>query len=257
MKNKMYLFAVSMLFLVSCDIQTGKINEKTQQQKFNEFLNSKKEMEYRQGNDIQKKEFKKQFEKDLVTYLDSVKMFLNWKGKIKDIKTKEYGNSTLLEFEIYYEPQEYREITFECSHIIKTADLDSDYLYNEVKSLSNYSTIYVDGFIKRKMDNSVSYYMESLFDQHISYPHYKFNVVKINKELKTDTLSNNLQRAISIDFEVMDLFKQEFQKKINKKERDEKVKSLQFDSIQSTLTENEKQYSQRIRQYLLNDFMNE
>jgi len=257
MKGKIYLLTVLLLFLLSCNTQQNRVSEKTQQQEFNDFLNSKKEMEYRQGNDIQEKEFKKQFEKDLSTYLDSVKLFVNWKGQIKDIKTTEYGQSTLLEFEILYNPEKYREITFECSHIIKTVELDSDYLYNKVKNLSNYSTIYVDGFIKRKMDNSVSYYMEGLFDQHISYPHYKFNVVKINEDLKADTLSDNLQRAISIDFEIMDLFKQEFQKKINQKERDEKAKSLQFDSIQSVLTEDEKQYSQRIRQYLLNDFMNE
>jgi len=72
-----------------------------------------------------------------------------------------------------------------------------------------------------------------------------------------DSLSNNLQEAIDIDFAVMNLFKQEFQKKITQKERDERVKSLQFDSIQSVLSDGEKQYSQRIRQFLLNDFMSE
>ncbi|GHT14931.1 hypothetical protein AGMMS4956_13810 [Bacteroidia bacterium] len=257
MRSKMYLLAVLILFFMGCDTQTNRVKEKTRQQSFNDFLSSKNEMKYRQGNDIQKKEFLKQFEVDLSNYLDSIQLFVNWIGQIKDIKTEEYGQSTLLKFEIYYEPEKYREITFECSHIVKTVDLESDYLYNKVKNMSNYSTVYVDGFIKRKMDNSVSYYSDVLFTNHISYPHYKFNVVKINNELTADTLSNNLRKALDIDFEVMDLFKQEFQKKINQKERDERVKSLQFDSIQAVLLEDEKQYSQRIRQYLLNDFMYE
>ena len=105
MKGKIYLLTVLLLFLLSCNTQQNRVSEKTQQQEFNDFLNSKKEMEYRQGNDIQEKEFKKQFEKDLSTYLDSVKLFVNWKGQIKDIKTTEYGQSTLLEFEILYNPE--------------------------------------------------------------------------------------------------------------------------------------------------------
>ena len=180
MKSKMYLLSVLVLFFMSCDTQSNGVNIKTQQEEFNDFLNSNKAMEYRQGNDIQRKEFFKQFEEDLSNYLDSVKLFINWKGQIKDIKTKEYGNSTLLEFEIFYSPEQYREITFKCSHIVKTVDLESDYLFNEVKNISNYSNIYVDGFIKRKMDNSVSYYMESLFNNSLSYPRYKFNVVNLS-----------------------------------------------------------------------------
>lgn len=257
MKFNVLLFAVLGLFMANCNPQTSKKQSKTQQQSFNEFLNIKKELEYRQGNDIQKKEFFKQFETDLFKYLDSVKVFTNWKGQIKDIKTKEFDKSTLLEFEIFYEPEKYREITFHCSYLVNNDSLNNNYLFNKVKNLSNYSTVYVDGFIKRKLDNTVSYYMENLFEEHISYPHYKFNVIEISKESKADTLSQILQNAIVVDFEVMDLFKENFKKKITQEERNKKLDSLKFDSVQSVLSEHEKIYSQRIRQFLLNDFMNE
>jgi len=245
------------LFFTSCNTQTDRGPAKTQQEDFGTFLKSKGVMERSQGNDIQKKEFSKQFEADLAGYLDSVKLFVNWKGQIKDIKTSEYGNSTLLEFEIVYSPEKYIKITFECSHLVKTVDLESDYLFNEVKNMSNFSYVFVDGYIKRKADNSVYYYLESLFSNKISYPHYRFNVVKISKMLSVDTLSNNLQKAIVVDFEMIDLFRKEFKKEITKKEREDMARSLQFDSIQSMLLDEEKLYSQRFRQSLLNDFVSE
>ena len=257
MKSKFSLFVALGLILFSCNTQNQEF-KKTQQAEFNDFLKAQRRVENLQINDIQKNEFYSKFEKDLSIYLDSVQLFINWKGRIKNITTKESGKFTRLSFEIEYKPGEYREIIFKCSQILQTTELDNDYLFNEIKKIANNSTVYVDGFIKRKADNSIAYYDNTrLFDRRTLHPEYKFNVVAISNNSKTDTLSSSLHKAISIDFEMMDLFKQEYQKKITEKEREDKAESLKFDSIQSTLSEYEKSYSQRVRQYLLDDFMRE
>ena len=74
---------------------------------------------------------------------------------------------------------------------------------------------------------------------------------------KSDTLSVSLKNAIVVDFQVIDLLKQKLQKSISEKEWERKTKDLNFDFVQSKLSNDEKQYSQRIRQYLVNDFMYE
>jgi hypothetical protein len=48
---------------------------------------------YNQVNDIQRKEFKQEFGNQLENYLDTAKLFINWKSKIDHIKVNEYGKS--------------------------------------------------------------------------------------------------------------------------------------------------------------------
>lgn len=254
MKTKIILLLFSVLIIVSCEPQRKRSFANQQQESFDNFLKSKKELEYSQSNEIQKKEFNKKFEIELANYLDSIGIFVNWKGQIKDIKTREYGQSTQIEFEILYKPEEYREVSFHCSHIVKTENLTTDFIYNKVKEISDYSTVYFDGFIKKDIEGKVVY---DYGDMNISYPNYKFNIIDINVMPKSDTLSVSLKNAIVVDFQVIDLLNQKFQKSISEKEWERKTKDLNFDFVQSKLSNDEKQYSQRIRQCLVNDFMYE
>lgn len=254
MKTKIILLILSVLFFVSCEPQRKNNFENQQQESFDNFLKSKKELEYSQSNDIQKKEFNNNFEIELANYLDSIGIFVNWKGQIKDIKTSEYGQSTRIEFEILYKPEEYREVSFNCSQIVKTEDLATDFFYNKVKEISDYSTVYFDGFIKKDIEGKVVY---DYGDMHISYPNYEFNIIDISTKPKSDTLSVSLKNAIVVDFQVIDLLKQKFQKRISEKEWERKTNDLNFDFVQSKLTNGEKQYSRSIRQCLVNDFMYE
>ncbi len=255
------LFCFFMIFLlfIGCETSVKQDKGKTQQESFYDFINNNKKMSYDYKDNVQKKRFKRRFEKDLAKYLDSVMVFVNWKGQIRDINTKTNGNTTFLKFEIFCNSKEGNNITFHHSHFIKNNEIEKDYIYNKVKDLPNNSYVNIDGFIKRKLDRSVSYKLNRSFLLHMYSPHYNFNVLEINKTAKNDnllcdTLPKALKNAIVVDFKMMDLFRQEFQKQITKKQRIAKAKSLKFDSVQSVLSEEEKNYSQRVRQYLLNDF---
>lgn len=254
MKTKIILFIFSVLVLISCEPQKNSNFENPQQESFDNFLKAKKELEYAQSNEIQKMEFNKKFESELAQYLDSVKIFVNWKGQIKDIKTNEIGQSTQITFEIQYIPEKYREVSFFCSHIVKTENLYSDYVFNRVKSISDYSTVYFDGSIRKNFEGNAVY---EYGDMKISYPNYQFILLDISTTKRNDSLSITLKKAIDTDFKVFDLLKLKVLKKISENEWEEKMKDLKLEFIQSTLSETDLQYSKRLRQHLASDFVNE
>jgi hypothetical protein len=256
MKEKISIIILGiLLFLYGCDgLNKNKpIFENKQQEDFSSFLKTNEEQNY-YSNDIQKKEFYNKFDKELSSYLDSIKIFTNWKANIKDIKTREIRGYTEISFELYYKPGEYQEISFFCSYLVKSDSLKNDYLYNAVRNISDYSTVYFDGFIKKDKNNNVIYDYGSE-DIKIAYPNYKFNVVEISNTKNIDSLSQPLKKAIDIDFKVFDLLKQKANKKISSGEWDRRMKSLPINKIESELNPAEKKYILRLRQYLYDDFM--
>jgi len=260
MKRIETLFAVIIITLfVGCVPQKKHSNfENKQQQNFYNFLAIKREMSHGQLNDIQKKEFLNQFEEELVNYLDSIKLFVNWKGTIKDIKTKETGNSTAIEFEIYYKPEEYREISFFCTHIVENDSLKNDYIYNQVKNISDYSTVYFDGFIRTDNKNKVSYDWRSSGDElNIPYPKYKFWILDIGTIKRNDSLSVNLQKAVDFGYKMIQPMKLQYQNQISKTEADKLHNDMlpEFQKLQSSLTAQEKKYTQRFSTCLVYNFL--
>ncbi|GAT62509.1 hypothetical protein [Paludibacter jiangxiensis] len=254
MKTKIILLFFWVLLSNSCNIQTKKNFENLQQDIFDKFLSAQNNLESLQTNDIQRKEFNEKFETQLAHLIDSIGIFVNWKGEIKDIKTNEVGDFTQITFSINYKPEQYREVSFFCTYNIKTEKKDSDSLYNKLKGISDYSTVYFDGFIKRKNDDKISY---DYGEMHTTYPNYQFNILDIGLTSRKDNLSTPLKNAITIDFKIINLMKQNYLKKISDREYKENTKMLNFDQAQAKLTAAEKVYSQRIRQYLVDDFMNE
>ena len=231
--------------------------ENPQQKAFDTFLANKRAASYNCNNDIQRNEFYKSFETDLQTYLDTIPLFINWRGVIKDIKVNQMRNSTELSFDVFYKPEEYREITFRCSHIIPNDSLSTDYLYLTVKNMPNYLAVYFDGYIKRKNNNEISYAGYSSDGLQVPYPKYNFNFVFIGPE-RSDIFTSNLKTAVNLDYKVVEALKLNYLNKITKDEADRRYNDLKphFEAAQSALTEQEKQYSQRLRSYLVNDFLN-
>ena len=130
---------VSLIFLLSScvdpNIKSSGFND--QQAAFDKFLSTRNEHKYDSRNDIQKAEFYKQFESDLYNYVDSVKLFVNWTGIIKDISTRNVGNNlTQVKFTIFYTPEKYRKVSFNCLHVVNNDSLETDYIYNIVKNIS-------------------------------------------------------------------------------------------------------------------------
>ena len=232
--------------------------ENQQQQNFDDFLAEKRKLTFNQANDIQRKEFNNQFEKELFDYIDSVKLFVNWEGTIKDIKTKESGKSTAIEFEIYYKPEEHREIRFLCTHIVETANLETDYIYNQVKNISNYTTVYFDGLIRTNNKKQVYYDFRSVGDElNIPYPQYRFWIVDIGTTKRNNNLSENLQNAVNFCYNMVEPLRLQFLNQISKGESDKTFNKLlpEFENLKSLLTDNEKLYVQRVNTSLIYNFM--
>lgn len=193
MKHFIYMMAI--VLLVSCSPRMQQNKEK--QNELVEYLLKYKEANYNTGNSIQIDELWQEREDGLVVLQDSIGVFHNLKGRINRIRANDIGKSKVLEFEIEIEPEQYFKIDLECRYIIPQDSVQTDSLYNQIKSLSNYTTVYVDGAIaittNLKPDNS------SISDKDVqfSYPDYNFNVVALSREPLPE-ISDNLRNVIVV-----------------------------------------------------------
>ncbi|KAB1158135.1 hypothetical protein [Flavobacterium luteum] len=224
------------------------------QGKFDAFLKLKVSKEYDAINDIQKKEFFEKYDNELSSLIDTNKVFVNWQAQIEDIKTNDYGKSTEVSCKLSYKPEEYREVSFYCSYVVENSKLKTDSLYNKIKKIGDFSTVYFDGFIVKNLDNKVVYVNddESL---KLSYPNFKFNLLNITEKKRENTLSKNLNNAVNINFKVFELLKQKVNKTITEKEWKRKTEDLGLEKMEKSLNPEEKKYSNLIKQYLVSDFM--
>lgn len=251
------VIAIVLLILVAlafayADYENNRYTKITniEQQKFDDFLSENREKTYAVGNDIQKKEFMQSYERRLFNYVDSTRLFVNWKGKISDIKTEEEEDLTLLKFEITYQPEKYREVTFDCIYLVDKDSLQSDALYQKVKNIQNYSEVYFDGFIRTNSDSTVKYSFNHYTDEdlNIPYPQYEFFVVDVNSNSRGDTLSPNLQKAVDVCFRSFEPLKLNFFKKTSDREQKRRFNAIlpEYKASQQTLNAEEKSYIQRL-----------
>lgn len=259
MRKALWVLAVILPTLFAgCEQNSMKKFDNPQQQAFDDFLAKKRESSYRQNNDIQKKEYYNQFEKELFSYVDSVGLFVNWQGIIEKIETTESGNTTALKFSITYQPEQYRKITFRCTHLITTDSLNTDYVYNTVKNMPNYTVVYFDGFIRTKNNDEIDYYMSSAgSDLNISYPDYEFWITDISPEKRDNLLSPKMQNAVSVAYKINNPLKKQYMGLITKEESDRQFSELlpSFNQAKSELTDSEKQYIQRLNTCLTYNYL--
>jgi hypothetical protein len=261
MKKTVLILAVVATVLAGCN--TPKHYDKyrfenSQQQQFNDFLAVKQKMSHGQVNDIKRKEFYNQFEKELFNYIDSVRLFVNWEGYIDDIKTEESDKTIALKFKISFLPEKSITVQFFCTHLVETDSLNSDYLYNTVKNMPNGLIVYFDGFIRTKNKGEIYYHLgASGHELNLSSPDYEFWIIDVGPERRSDTLSTSLQNAIDFNYKVIEPLKLQYLNKISKSESDKRHKSLlpTFKILQSKLTNKEKQYCQRLSTCLVYNFL--
>ncbi len=206
------------------------------------------------NNDIQKKENIENFDKELNLFLDSNYVFVNWKGKMNDITVKELENFSIITSEISFETEEFREIKFTSDYIIKTEQLKNDSIYVKLKRIPIGSVVFFDGFIVRDIDNKIKY-NDSYNLSKENRPNYSFNLLEISNTPRTDSLSVNLQKNIPIAFKVFALLKQKVKKEIREEEWRKKTKDLASSAKEDSLNKYEKDYMDRLKQYLFEDYM--
>lgn len=255
------LYILILVLVCSCvgnSQNSGRRFSNIQQDRFDSMLAANKEKSYKLGNKILEKEFNDSVKLAIGKYMDSTKLFINWEARIQHINSQETGkNSMVLSFELEYSPEEYREVTFDVDYVVSKDSLDSDKIYNTIKNLRDFSTVYFDGFIRTKANGEAHYSSIHTDDLMHSYPNFKFFIVDINPKSKGDTISGNLRRAIDLSFEAIEPLKQNFRKEISKKEADRRISEIapMFQSTKENLTNEERAYIDRLTQALTLNFL--
>ena len=253
----MFALVISLSSCVDSNVKRAGYND--QQAAFDKFLSAKNKHKFDSQNDIQKAEFYKQFESDLYNYVDSVKLFVNWIGRIEGISTRNVGkNSTQVKFTIYYTPEEYRRVSFNCLYVVDNDSLETDHIYNTVKNISNGSSVYFDGFIRTTNHNTVKYDFHSPGDElNLPYPDYDFFIIEVGTTNRGDSLSTNLQTAVEIAYRISEPLKLNYQKKISNAEEKARLKAIEpdFKVAKAKLTKEEKNYLNRLTNALAMNFL--
>lgn len=254
------LIYICVFFILFGCVDSNRPNRRfsnSQQEEFDKMLAQNNKKHYNIGNKILEKEYNDSVKMAIGEYMDSVKLFVNWEARIKNINSSETGSSSVaLFFELQYNPEEYREVTFEVDYLLPKDSLQKDKIYNTVKNLSNYSIVYFDGFIRRRTNGEAHYgsYSDDLMH---SYPKFKFFIVDINTASKGDSLSINLQRAVDLSYQAIKPLELNFKHIISKKESTRRVEKLapQFNAAKEVLTSEEKMYVDRLTQALTYNFL--
>lgn len=195
---KYFIYTMAVVLFASCGPRNPHASQNEEKQNpLVEYLQQYKGKNYDAGNSIQRDELWQEREDGLVTLQDSVGVFNNLKGRINDISARDVRDSKVVEFRVEIKPKEYFEITLECSHIVHKDSLESDSLYQIVKGLSNYSTVYVDGAIAVTSKGQAANTSWGDKDLQFSYPKYKFNIVALSTS-PLPKVSANVRNAIVV-----------------------------------------------------------
>lgn len=230
-----------------------------QQENFDNMLAQNNDKSYRLGNKLLEKEFNDSVKLAMGEYMDSVKLFVNWKAQIQNISinSEETGESIALSFELeYYVPEQRREVTFDVDYILPQDSINTDKVYQTIRSLNDNTNVYFDGFIRKKA-NGEAYYSSYSDDLMHRNPEFEFFVVDINRTSKGDILSNNLQNAVDLSFQAIEPLELNFRKEISEKESSKRVEKIapRFKAAKELLTQDEKAYIDRLTQALTYNFL--
>ncbi|MBO7228303.1 MAG: hypothetical protein J6V18_01310 [Bacteroidales bacterium] len=254
--SQLLLILFALYGCVGTPTKTNKKFSNIQQNNFHDMLiQNKNEMRSSLGNDILRKEFDDSVRLAMGEYIDSVKLFVNWEANIKDIKSVETGKSIALSFRLEIPFDIIDEIIFDAVYVLPQDSINNDKIYQTIRNTGNYSTVYFDGFIRKKA-NGEAYYKDTGYNIHI-YPEFEFFVVDINTTSKGDTLSNNLQNAVDLAFQSIEPLELNLKKEISKKEADKRVDGIipRFLAAKEVLTQEEKAYIDRLTQALTYNFL--
>ncbi len=256
--KKLYLVLFTLLAMYGCvESNTPPVVINAQQREFADIHNRNYKQHLRLGNDILKSEFDDSVKLAMGKYMDSVKLFVNWKAKIWGIKCREITRKyNELHFWLScHNPSSSAYITFVVDYMLPKDSLDSDKIYNIVKNVSDDSTVYFDGFIKTKANGEAKYEQFSFENMHL-FSNYAFSIVDITTSPKCDTLSTNLQNAIDLYVQVTDIADLYAQNKLSEKDFHRRGKAIfsQIDKVREGLTEEEWEYARRFGSLYLENF---
>lgn len=231
--KRLSVIATLILLAIACEMPKKQpARELTQQESFNVFMKTWENDYYKMNsNDLQRKEFVNAYKDSLAAYIDSIGPLIDWTGIVKEIKLKEfqYGSQrgyANLTFVIDCSIQEHQTLTFECEHLFKPAEKQTDYLYQKIYKLQDFGAVKFDGMVGLRADRSIDWYMEDIFSQPIHYPRIKLWVTDIAPREAKDTLSSNLVSAYKLYVDKYNISRRRANKEITKQEADAKHKPI-------------------------------
>ncbi len=257
------IITLGLILLFGCQNQTQQKKtdpENPQQEHFISFLTKSCDTYENQGNDIQRREYFNQFEKDIVKLSDTLGVFSNWKGTIKEIKTFDWNsqNSTELDVEIEIKLSEYQEITFISKRFFSNKNIDSNLTYRQLKNLSTGSTVYFDGFIAREGDNKIDYDILFSSDNRdkICDPDIKFYIISIGKDKLQFTTTEKFKKVNTIQMNIWKTMEERVSKKLTETQFKNKLNDYkkQLDPLVASFTPEEKTYVQSFTDCLVSQF---
>lgn len=267
--KQLILFIFALLSLYGCveePRKPQKIHINEQQESFKRMIASNEEKMNSLANQLQEREFIDSLKLAMGEYMDSVKLFVNWKAKIQNINSTEEDNSIALSFELAFDfdPNQFQDqdsayasvsgntVEFDVDYVVPKDSIKSDKIYNTVKQLKEGSTVYFDGFIRTKANGEAHFISES-FEPSFCPSWFKFFIIDISTTSKGDTLSPKLQKAVELSYQFAEPIKLNFKKKISDKEAskrtDKREKALK--TAMKELPKEEKNYVRRLVQALV------
>lgn|SRR5690554_3391447 len=253
--RKLSVIIIICALVISCVEKAPKkayFNSESQNEFYNKVIRLTKVKDSIGINSILINEITATKEKNLEIWLDSIKLFTNWTGKISGIGQSQGETHTNLRFKIEFpEGASYSsEMKFHINYIVHNDSLQNDLVYNNVKGMSNFTSVYFDGFVKRYPSGGIKYdYVGGNY-----YDSYEFNILSIS-ENPIKEHSKELDREIEKEFEIIDILKDYADNKITDKEFKNKVDKNRNDSDLNELNDYERNYVLRLRQQLIRDFL--
>lgn len=200
---------------------------------------------YNNGNDLLTEDRTLAYKNHLQQFMDSIQVCSGWMGKVGAVNVYDRIENGITYKYVYFDINDILGTTLNCKRLIKVTESDSNYCYQSLKNIKEYSKVYFDGIIL----NIESRGLSGLSKNYSFYPLY------ISAD-KPNALSENLKTLIKLDYESMNIFKKEFNGELNdgafSTHVDKTKGSVQH--LLSQLTPQEKEYRETLYRVLLSNF---
>lgn len=246
----MIAWVISGLFRCTQNLETEE-KHITEQEKFAQMLENSKEKRPRIGNNIKEKEYCDSIQNSWIEYMDSIKLFVNWKGRIKSINSEECGNQfVILSFALEHGEDYDPSYTFKVHYVLPKDSITTDKIYQTVKSVDDNSLVYYDGFIRKKSEGKLHTYFDDDDYKMYNNPEFEFLVKDVNTKSKGDTLTYNLRNAIELSYIAKRNLNMNGKRKISKMNLDMQLDAIEpyYKEAKGLLTQEELSYIDRLTQ---------
>lgn len=204
------------------------------------------------SNDIMKQELNREREKELLKYNDSLIIFKNLSGQIKNISLENgyTGKAKIVTYDIILS-KDSPSVSFSCSHVVGNDKVETDYLYNSLKNLGNNQTVHFDGVFALNIPANTPECRQNEYSFSLNY---QFHIINISSEELPGKLTPAMSDVLQLGKKGMD--------DLGSKYRNEEYSVQEFDQnaakfneLKANLTKDEADYIQRYMDARYMDFV--